>query len=536
MDGLKKNFAAYCRVSTEGQKDEKTIDSQEMEIKEWADKNEVTIVEWYKDDGWSGDMLARPDLDKLRDDANKGLWRGVISCDPDRIARRYSYQELIKDELLEKGLEVICIHQATAVTNEDKILQGFQGLFAEYERAKIAERMRRGKIRKAKEERLIGHHAPYGYRYILKNQGKDGYFEVYEPEAEIVRMVFGWVAYQGYSIHKVVKELYAMKIPPAKKKSERWVKSSVARMLNREDYIGTSYYNRREAIIPKNPIKVEKYRKVKKTSRRMRPKEEWYAIPVLPIIDKDLFDLAHQRMRENFLYGKRNKSYDYLLTGKVMCACGARRVGDGVREHHYYRCAARIYNYPVATDKCKYEGVNAEILDVMVWNKTLELFAQKTLVKSQAQRWNDKQTMTADTSQDELGRLGIALEKLRDEEKRYVKAFGSKLIEFNQFEENMKDVKAKREAIELQMKEYSEKMPTEAVNLESFDDICDTLYHSMKYAPASERQELMRNLIVSICVGERRKALVNGRIPVSVQAQNIGYESISRDYWITKYR
>jgi site-specific DNA recombinase len=531
MDELKlKKVAAYCRVSTERQADEQTIEVQKTFINEWAVKNNAVVVKWYCDDGWSGDTLDRPELDNLRFEVAEGLWDTVVFVDRDRLARTLAYQEYVIRELRDKNIQLIFFNNPLADTPLERAMQQVYGIAAEIERINTAERMRKGKIHKAKNGKLVGHQAPYGYRYILKNQSQDGYFEVYEPEAEIVRMVFRWVAYQGYSIHRVVKELYAMKIPPAKKKSERWVKSSVARMLNREDYIGTSYYNRREAIVPKNPIKVEKYKRVKKSSRRIRPKDEWYAIPVPSIIDKELFDLAHKRMRENFLYGKRNKTYDYLLTGKVMCECGARRVGDGVKGHHYYRCAARIYNYPLETNKCKNEGVNAEILDAMVWNKLLELLSKSSVIKSQAEKWVAKQSKTADKSQDELHRLESALEKLRDEEKRYVKAFGSKVIEFGQFEESMKDVKAKREAIELQIKDFVEKAPDDDVNLDSFESVCDTIYYSIKHSVASEKQEYLRNLIVSIYVEERRKALVNGRIPVSVQAQNVGYESISRNY------
>lgn len=347
-------------------------------------------------------------------------------------------------------------------------------------------------------------------------------------------MIFHWVADEGYSMRRVVMELYKLGIQPPKGKKDYWAKSSIARMLNRKDYIGISFYNRMEAVIPKNPTSNEKYKKVKKSSRRMRAKEDWFEIQVPRIIDDELFYAAKQRMRENFLYGKRNKAYDYLLSGKVMCACGAKRVGDGVREHHYYRCAARIYNYPVSTEKCKYEGVNAEILDTMVWNKLLELFANPSLIKSQAQKWNDKQGKTIDQSKEELTRLKRALETLTDEEKRYTRAYATKLLDFEQYKTEMRDSKAKKEAIELKIKDFNERVPDDAVNLDSFESVCDTIYYSIKHSVASEKQEYLRNLIVSIYVKERREALVNGRIPLMNQVQNIQYESISRNYWVTE--
>lgn len=535
MDKLKlKKVAAYCRVSTERQAEEQTIDVQKRFIQEWADSHDAVITKWYCDDGWSGDTLVRPELDNLRGEVGSGVWDAVVFIDRDRLARTLSYQEYVIRELLEKTIDVIFLNNPLAEDRQTRVLQQMYGIVAEMERINIAERMRKGKIHKAKSGKLVGHQAPYGYRYHLKSGSEDGYFEVNKAEAEIVKMIFNWVADEGYSMRKVVMRLYELGIKPPKEKKDSWAKSSIARMLNRQDYIGKSFYNRMEAVVPRNPMNHEKYKRVKKSSRKARPKTDWLEIPVPRIIDDELFYRAKQRMNENFLYGKRNKVYEYLLSGKVMCACGAKRVGDGVREHHYYRCAARIYNYPVSTEKCKYEGVNAEVLDAMVWNKLLELLAEPSLIKSQAQKWNDKQGKTMDKSQDEIKRLKGVLETLTDAEKRYTRAYATKLIDFEQYKNEMKEVKAKKETIESKIKDFNEQAPDDAVNLDSFESVCDTIYYSIKHSVASEKQEYLRNLIVSIYVKERRNALVNGHIPVSVQAQNVGYESISRNYWVAK--
>src|SRR3989338_6838726 len=280
-----KKVAAYCRVSTDRQKEEQTIEVQRTFIREWQDKNDATIVEWYLDDGWSGDTLERPDLDRLRDDVSKGLWDAVVFIDRDRLARTLAYQEYVIRELREKDIEVIFMNNPLADSALERAIQQVYGIVAEIERITIAERMRKGKIHKAKSGKLVGHNAPYGYRYHPKVSDKDGYFEIYEPEAEIIRMIFHWVADESYSMRGVVRELYKRKIPSAKGKARR-VKSSVERLLNREDYIGTSYYNRRMAVVPKHPQKVNGYKKIKKSSRVVRPKEEWIAIPVPPIIDR----------------------------------------------------------------------------------------------------------------------------------------------------------------------------------------------------------------------------------------------------------
>src|ERR1700730_9524001 len=109
MDGATakpiKLIAIYARVSTARQEEEETVKTQLSAIREFAKKNEYVIAQEYIDDGWSGDILARPALDQLRQDAKKRAWDAVLFYDPDRLARRYSFQELVTDELRELGLE-----------------------------------------------------------------------------------------------------------------------------------------------------------------------------------------------------------------------------------------------------------------------------------------------------------------------------------------------------------------------------------------------------------------------------------------------
>jgi site-specific DNA recombinase len=151
IDTSNKVIAVYARVSTSRQEEEQTIQSQLAALREFAQKHSYTVAREYIDDGWSGDMLARPALDKLRQDAKEKLWDAVLIYDPDRLARRYSYQELVMDELKEAGIEVLFVTVSAPKNSEDKILHGVRGLFAEYERAKIAERFRLGKLRKVKD-------------------------------------------------------------------------------------------------------------------------------------------------------------------------------------------------------------------------------------------------------------------------------------------------------------------------------------------------------------------------------------------------
>ena len=113
-------IATYARVSTARQEEERTIEVQLGALRDFAREHGYTIVKEYIDDGWSGDILARPSLDQLREDAKKKIWQAVLIYDPDRLARRYSYQELVMDELRDMGLEVIFITVPSPKNSEEK--------------------------------------------------------------------------------------------------------------------------------------------------------------------------------------------------------------------------------------------------------------------------------------------------------------------------------------------------------------------------------------------------------------------------------
>src|SRR6266568_4217418 len=187
---MKKTAAIYARVSSERQKEEGTIASQTALLLEHAKVHELTVPsEWiFEDEGYSGAVLARPGLERLRDLAAEGQVEVVLIYAPDRLSRKYAYQVLLLEEFSRHGVETIFLKAAAAETPEERLMLQFQGMIAEYERAQIAERTRRGKRHRAKSgcvNVLSG--APYGYRYIKKSEQAQACYEVVEAQAEVVR-------------------------------------------------------------------------------------------------------------------------------------------------------------------------------------------------------------------------------------------------------------------------------------------------------------------------------------------------------------
>jgi site-specific DNA recombinase len=190
---MKRTAAIYVRVSSDRQKQEGTIGSQKAALLEYAQAQELTVpVEWiFEDEGYSGAVLTRPGLERLRDLVAEGQVEVLLVYAPDRLSRKYAYQILLIEEFARAGTETQFIKAPSAQTPEERLLLQFQGMIAEYERALIAERTRRGKRYRAKGGSVsVFSVAPYGYRYIKKTEHSQGYFVVQESEAQIVRKIF----------------------------------------------------------------------------------------------------------------------------------------------------------------------------------------------------------------------------------------------------------------------------------------------------------------------------------------------------------
>jgi site-specific DNA recombinase len=163
--------AIYARVSSEQQREANTIASQTTSLIEFAQGHDLEVPkEWvFEDDGYSGATLERPGLERVRDLAAEGQIQVLLAYAPDRLSRKYAYQILLIEELARHGVETLFIKTPQGSSPEDQLLVQFQGMLAEYERAQILERSRRGKRHRAQAgEVSVMSGAPYGYRYVRK--------------------------------------------------------------------------------------------------------------------------------------------------------------------------------------------------------------------------------------------------------------------------------------------------------------------------------------------------------------------------------
>jgi len=185
----------------------------------------------FIDDGISGTRLDRPALDRLRDLAAEGAFEVILVTAPDRLARRYAYQVVLVEEFIRDGCEVVFAHQSLGASPEEQMLLQMQGVFAEYERALIQERTRRGRVFAARQGRVNWGNPPYGYTYIRKTPTTPQHLVINETEAEIVRQIYRWCVEEQLSSYAIHQRLTAHGISPRKSSPRGWAQSSVIEIL-----------------------------------------------------------------------------------------------------------------------------------------------------------------------------------------------------------------------------------------------------------------------------------------------------------------
>ncbi len=512
--------ALYARTSTERQKDEATIESQiaEVESQIRLDGNVLLANGKYLDDGWSGDLLARPGLDQMRDAARRHEFAILYVYDRGRLARKFAYQELVLEELSDLAIEFATLHDAKADTPEEKVLQSMQGVFAEYEKVKIAERMRRGKQFKTRSGNLLGYNPLFGYNYIHKLGTENGYFLINEVEAEIVKKIFNYIGNEGYSILGTIKKLYEEKVYPPKNKREFWVKSTIERMVKNESYTGNHHYYKTQSAVPKNPkaLKPGEYKRIKKSSRIDRPKSDWIPIQIPQIISRELFDKVQARLKLNSKFAARNGKGNYLLSGLVYCTCGMKRVGEKSADHLYYRCSDRIYSYPMPP-KCHEKGINAGMFDALVYDKVIELLKDRAIVQHEIRRWLGSTKSDQSVTQGQIAKVQEQLDKLGKEEQRYLKAFGSGLSSFEVYEKQMNELNNSK--VRLQNELNKLESGTDQQNQKpkvTMASVYKKAVDGVKLLETESKQNFVRKVITQI-VANQTTAIVKGYLPFIIE-------------------
>jgi len=523
--------AIYARVSSARQKKDETIGSQTAALRDHARQQGAEVPEeWvFEDEGHSGATLVRPALERLRD-VVAGVGVDVVLCySPDRLARKFAYQALLIEEFARAGTRVEFIRGPRGDSPEDQLMVQFQGMFAEYEKAQLMERYRRGKAYRARSGsvNVLGG-APFGYRYLAKSPGSGAGYEIAEHEAALVAEMFRRYADDGVSIADLARWLTSENVPTRTGKS-RWDRSVVWGMLRNPAYAGTAVFGK-TMVVQESPGLNRRARLEGRTTPRAsktvdRPREEWIEIPVPAIVTAGTFERAARRLEDNKRFASRNTKVPSLLQGLAACsACGygyyrTSTTTTSKKKIYYYRClGSDDYRYQDGR-VCGNQPVRADYLDTVVWDHITALLADPALIRAEISN-RLEQARTADPAARQRKRLELALAKATTAITRMIEAFQEQLITIDELRSRMPDLRARETNLRGQLDALDAQLADQDAYLKLADDLegfLAQLQASTSSASVPERQRVLRLLVKDVLVGPE-KITIRHRIPVRERA------------------
>ena len=388
--------AIYARVSSDKQREEGTIASQTAALIGFARSHGYQVpTEWvFEDEGYSGASLVRPGLERVRDLAAEGQIEAVLVYAPDRLSRKYAYQILLIEELARHGVDTVFVKAPQTATAEDQLLVQFQGMIAEYERAQILERSRRGKRHRARQGQVnVLSGAPYGYRYVRKSDDAAARYEIIHAEADIVRVVYNQYVGTGMSIGAITRQLNERGVP-TRKQISRWERTTVWAILRNPAYKGTACFGKTETAPRQRITRSLRLRGgvgARDSAHRERPRAEWIEIAVPVLIDEDTFARAQELLTQNKQLAPRRTIAPSIVQGLVSCSkCGyalARTsTRSSARNIHYYRCLGSDAWRHLGGPVCDSRPVRQDLLDHVVWNEIVRLLEDPSLIQCELDR------------------------------------------------------------------------------------------------------------------------------------------------------
>ena len=325
----------YARYSSHAQ-NEQSIEGQLRDNHEYAQREGITVIGEYIDRALSGTKDARPEFQRMVDDAQKKQFSLVIVWKLDRFARNRYDSAIYKAKLKKYGVKVVSVKENITDSPEGIILEGLLESMAEYYSANLSQNIRRGQRESVKKGTFLGGQVPYGYVVSDKKLVAD------DKTAETVRFVFDQYA-SGVPKMKIIAELDRRGIRTAT--GAPFTVNSFRRIFTNTAYIGQFTYA--GEIVPG-------------LSQR--------------IVDDEVFYKVQDRIKLNARSGGANKAkVEYLLQGKIFCGlCGSNMVGESGRSassgvYNYYSCAARKKRHT-----CKKKNERKDFIETYVVEQTLK--------------------------------------------------------------------------------------------------------------------------------------------------------------------
>ena len=509
---MNKNVALYARVSSEAQVQKNTISSQIAALldKMKADGFDCGDELQFIDNGYSGATLIRPALENLRDMAATGAIDKIYIHSPDRLARKYAYQVLLIDEFQKIGVDIVFLNHQIDESPEANLLLQVQGMIAEYERAKIMERNRRGKLHAAQRGSVnVLSGAPYGFEYVDKHTAcGQAYYNIKVDEAEVVKTIFNWISKDRLSIGEVCRQLKSKKISSPKGK-DYWDRSVIWGMLKNPAYKGEAAFGKTKAIPLRPRLRPQKHSHEQPKnaySVETVPKNKWIVIAVPAIVDVDIYEEVQKQLEENRKRARiRKRGAKYLLQGLLVCGHCAysyygkpvrNKRGDKIDTYAYYRCigmdAYRFGGKRICTNK----QLRTDTLETAVWAETTELLKNPTRLQLEYQRRLSQMQQTPEKN--EIAIIQKQMKNIKCGIGRLIDGYTNGYIEKYEFEPRISQMKSRLEDLKIQEIKCTEnELIFSDINqvIGKLEEFSKVIQEGLNNVDWSTKREIMRTLI-----------------------------------------
>ena len=504
--------AISARVSSEQQAEAHTVASQVAALQERVAADGLTVSEamQFLDEGYSGATLVRPALERLRDVLAAGSVDRLSVHSPDRLARKYAYQVLLVDECRRAGVEVMFLNRALGQSPEDDLLLQVQGMIAEYERAKIIERHRRGKRHAARVGTVnVLSGAPYGYRYVTKYEGGgQARYEILPDEARVIRQVFDWVGHHRLTIGEVCRRLTQTGEVTRTGKTV-WDRSVVWGILKNPAYQGAAAFGktRQEPLRPR--LRAQRNRPVqprRAVSTSAVPSEDWITIPVPALVEPAVFAAVQEQLRENKRHARQSRRGAlYLLQGLLQCQhCGyafyGKRLSPSARKgkpraYAYYRCLGTDAYRFGGERLCHNTQVRTDRLDLAVWREVCTLLAHPERLAEEYRRRLQPETRTKRTP---LSTVEGQISKLRQGVARLIDSYAEGLIDKGEFAPRVTRLRQRLARLEEQRQALADEAALHGelqLIIGRLEDCAATLHDGLAATNWTSKRDLIRALV-----------------------------------------
>jgi DNA invertase Pin-like site-specific DNA recombinase len=434
-----KRAALYARVSGDLQAKEGTIESQVLVLQKQIAAAGHVLVKEYIDNGFSGPRFDRPALTEMRKDVKTDVFDVIYFHDADRIAREVTIQTIIIEEILKHRKQLIINGKDYVKNPENKFTLTVLGAVAELERAKIIERVTRGKQLRLAQGQLLGCGVhTFGYDYIRKTPTSRPQMIINEREAEVVRYLFETYAGEQIGLDRIAKRLEDMQAI-TKTGKKLWRRSFLKTVLCNETYLGVKYFNKMRTIREyANPIYDIKH-STKKNIKRSR--EDWIGVDVPAIISQELFDRVQERLKAN-RKRYRNPRQPQLLSTLVRCGCcggsmyayrrweRSKRKGPPCVQHSMaYKCNWRFRQQLHSKNSQINRCTNPEIKGSLLEGRVLAMVKEVMLDPAKLRECMDFFREDAHAAELRLKRevkaIGGRLEALHEQKRRIIDIYAS---------------------------------------------------------------------------------------------------------------